>query len=226
MDTDLEEEYKNGVAQIKGKSEYGKGLWESACAGLPCIENRAMTDTLKSIGTFWKRYDYRFFAHAIPCDIDYQLALPVSESVVGVDFINCYLERLLIENRFISKFQREKVASILTLYCPDHRREIINLFEPVAAGALGLAVIGEPFEGLMINSDHIDKLAEVFQDLDKKEILAKLIDAVDIVSIRDGMPEEQLRSYLCAYSKELACRVAALRDCGGLPGIFVSLPCI
>ena len=76
--------------------EYGKRLWLAACERLPPVENRSMQDTLRGIGTFFRRYDVRFFAHEIPCDIDYQLAIPVEPEQKGVDYVNRYLERLTL----------------------------------------------------------------------------------------------------------------------------------
>lgn len=71
LETELTQAFEDGVRQLEQRVEYGKRLWLAACERLPPVENRSMQDTLRGIGTFFRRYDVRFFAHEIPCDIDY-----------------------------------------------------------------------------------------------------------------------------------------------------------
>ena len=78
-EADLEEELRRGRQRLRRKMDYARRLWrrlaESGAAG----DSRALGETLLGIGEFWRRYDWRFAAHEVPCDIDYPLALPVSE---------------------------------------------------------------------------------------------------------------------------------------------------
>ena len=71
---------------------------------MPLIRNVALRDTLENIGEFFKRYDYRSMAHEIPCSIDYPLCHQVEESTPGIDYIEEYLSRLLIEIEFLGRF--------------------------------------------------------------------------------------------------------------------------
>ena len=80
LNDDLEELFKIGLSSIKQKIDIGKQLWEEAWFSIPAIENISLRDTLNGIGNFFKRYDYRYFAHTIPCDIDYQLCNPVPDT--------------------------------------------------------------------------------------------------------------------------------------------------
>ncbi len=43
----------------------------------PAVQSLAYSDTVRELGVFFQKYDHRFFAHAIPCSIDYQLSQPV-----------------------------------------------------------------------------------------------------------------------------------------------------
>ena len=76
---DLAKELTSRRERLRGEMVRGNILWVSLCRALPPVKNRAMQDTLRSIGGFWRRYDFVYLAQEIPCDIDYQLALPVSE---------------------------------------------------------------------------------------------------------------------------------------------------
>lgn len=131
---DLWEEVEKGRAVIRGKLETARSLWERACLTAPEAENVFYRETLKSIGGFFDRYDVLFFAHMIPCSIDYQLLIPVPESLQGVSYVEEYLRRILTENHIMSVFEPRPV---LEKSCPLYRELCINLCEPVLAAALG-----------------------------------------------------------------------------------------
>ena len=63
-------------------------------------DNVSYRDTVNGMENFFKKYDYYFFADQIPCDIDYQLCLPVNENLWGVEFLTEYIKRLICESRF------------------------------------------------------------------------------------------------------------------------------
>lgn len=159
LTVDLEAEFRRRLAEIGRKVELSKKLWQDACVSLPMIPNIALRDTLASIGDFPKSYDYRSMAHEIPCSIDYPLCHPVSESLVGVDYINEYLRRLLIEADFLQRFELESCERVLAASCRDHLGLLINLCEPIATNAIGLALIGEDPAGLDVSDEDRAEIA-------------------------------------------------------------------
>ena len=92
----LEERFRQGQRRLAQKVEMSRQLWRAAWAARPEIESRSLQDTLDSLSGFARRYDLRFFAQEIPCDIDYQLSQPVPETLVGVDYVNEWLRRLCL----------------------------------------------------------------------------------------------------------------------------------
>lgn len=56
---------------IESQMERGKLLLKRVTETAPGIENISYRDTISELNIFFKQYDFRFFAHAIPCDIDY-----------------------------------------------------------------------------------------------------------------------------------------------------------
>ena len=131
---DLWAEVEKGRTAIRGKTDSARILWERACLTAPRTENVFYRETLKSIGGFFGRYDVLFFAHMIPCSIDYQLLIPVPESLQGVSYVEEYLRRLLTENHLMRAFDP---LPVLEKRCPLYRELCINLCEPVLAEALG-----------------------------------------------------------------------------------------
>lgn len=64
---------------------------------------------------FFKRYDLWFFAHDIPCAIDYILDAPISEDLQGIDYIIAYLKALIAEGRAVPLRRKEEEARLNTL---------------------------------------------------------------------------------------------------------------
>ena len=221
LDKDLASMLDKGIAYIRASLEYGERLWNKICMSLPKVENRSMKDTLKSIGTFWKNYDYRFFAHEIPCDIDYQLSIPVSEQKKGVLYVLAYLERLAVENHFLSYFEEGAMLPVLNRYCPDYEGLLINLYEPIATNAIGCALLQKDFKKLGMTSEEQQELVRMFENISGKAIENKLVEASEwtLEQLSCQSPREQ--QLLKEYAKELAVRIESVRDMGGISGIFL-----
>lgn len=211
--------YEQGLRSLKRKVAEGRTLWEQCCMCLPEPENQSLHDTLRSIGGFWKQYDLYYFAHRIPADINYPLSRPVPETLQGVDYVNTYLRRLLAENRFIRRFAPDRVLRLLYSYCLDFRELPINLFEPVAANAVGLVLAGQ--DPLLLDVTDADR-ATAGEWLDFRSETA-LPDAArrlcTVLEIRD--PEEQ--RCLARMAESLGPRIRAARDGGNLSGVFLPL---
>lgn len=137
----LESAWKHSWTTIEKDIAKGKELLEEVIKTSTGIENISYEDTVVEIGSGLKAYDYRFFAHEIPCSIDYQLSNAVSEDLQGIDFINEYLTRLLFENKFCNNFEKEKIIGILNSYCKDYKGLLINIFESVLTNVIGLDLV-------------------------------------------------------------------------------------
>ncbi len=215
----LTREYAQGLSRIEEKIQWGKDLWETARLTAPAIENISLRDTLESIGGFWKRYDYTYFAHEIPCDIDYQLCHPVPETQFGIDYINQYLSRLIIENDFIRRFPLAQELGLLEQYCPDYRGLLINLYEPIATNALGLTLLAEDVYQLDVSPWQARKLWSMFSSLSQKDLLRKGAETLcSQLQLAPGASWD----YLKDLGANLAPRIDALLETGTLEGVFLS----
>lgn len=187
---------KAGWNIIESMVEEGQGLFKQVIETTVLTENISYNDTLQGIKKFFKRYEYHFFAHEIPGDIDYQLCMPIPEGLQGIQYINEYLHRLLLENRFCEHFGRNGILRLLQSYCSDYKGLLINIFEPVAMNAMGLAVINKNVIDLDI-SDYDRK--RILTELDKwsnNEVVIQLNQVVDIICSQLEINEMQQRNYL------------------------------
>ena len=219
---DLEELFQLGQKTLEERLELGKRLYSKACLTSPEIENTSYTDTLRSIGGFFKKYDYRFFAHSIPCDIDYQLCHAVKEDLQGVEYVNQYLGRIIIENTFVKKFEKNAAISLLNSYCSDYKGLLINLYEPLATNAIGLALLHKESIALDITTAYQKQLLELFAPLSATPAKKALCDAAERVCSELGISDPSSSRYLKRTAEALYPRIEAALTNGKLGGIFLS----
>ncbi len=219
----LQQILRAGQAEIEKKIAYGKTLLLEVMHTAPAIKNTSYVDTIKGITAFFKRYDHRFFAHEIPADIDYQLCHPVTDQLLGIEYINDFLQRMLIENRFIGCFDIKKVKLLLNCYCRDYRGLLINLYDPVATNAIGLALVGRDVFALDISADTRCVITEIFADLSKADAISRLSAAAQEVCELTNITNVSAQNYLKQTAFDLYPRIMAALPTG-MGGVFLTLP--
>ena len=215
---DLADELARGQRRAQRDAALTLALWRKVVEMLPLLENRSLCDTLRSIGRGFHRYDTRFFPQRFDCDIDYQLSQSVSESLLGINYVNHYLIDLAAENSLLTRLPQGEVRAVLERSCPDWRGLLVNLYAPAAANALARTLIGG--EGLTLSDGEIDALRERWKHARPEQIMADLLAAADALAERLALPRGAGK-YLSGFAREVAARAEALRDCGGLRGVFV-----
>ena len=221
-DQDLTQVFRTGQQSVREQITRSKQLWQAVSQTLPNLENQSLQDTMAELGQFWRRYDYRFFAHRIPCQIDYQLSWPVDESLAGIEYMNRYLEHLWIEHQFLRRFTADEMVPILRAYCPDYRGLLINLYEPVATNCIGRVLLGCDVTNLSIAPEQGKALCRQLEQLPRAELEARLISAARTVAEQLQIVGKESVSYLVHLAKELTPRVMVARDSGSLDGIFLA----
>ncbi len=181
-------------------------------------DNVSYRDTVNGMENFFKKYDYYFFADQIPCDIDYQLCLPVSENLWGVEYLTEYIKRLICEGRFCGAFQRYEITALLANFGSRNDELLINVFTPVLSNALGRVLLGNDISTLEVTPDGIEKLFSMFAGLKYEEALPIVDKASKLLCSRVGFS-----GYNAEYVTESA-RTLIPRICRCDPkGLFLSL---
>lgn len=104
-------------------------LLQEVIVTMPVIHNVSLRDTLASLSELRTRYDMRFAAHVVPCDIDYQLSEPVNSRLMGIDYVTAWLTQLLAETRWIARYTTISCKAVLERVCPDYRGLHVNLYD-------------------------------------------------------------------------------------------------
>ena len=121
--------WREGICELEKRTDAALLLWHEAVTTMPPIRNVALRDTLASLGEIKRRYDVYFAAHVVPCDIDYQLSLPIDTGLLGIGYVEAWLSRFLSEARWISRFDVDSCTAMLERICPDYRGLHVNLYD-------------------------------------------------------------------------------------------------
>ncbi|MEG2001173.1 MAG: DUF6179 domain-containing protein [Evtepia sp.] len=216
---DEEEQFADALQTVSRHIELGKHLYETLRLHLPCIDHRALLDTVSGIALFFKRYDYRYFAQQIPCDIEYPLAHPVPDSFLGIEYINEYLRRLLLENRVLSFFPNDRVIALLSAYCPDYQDAIINLYDPILTNAIGCTLIQKDIFSLSLNRKDQETLFALLTPLPPDEPESLLKRTARSLARKLGVQDPDSQAYLIQTAVALSPRIRAAT---AFDGIFIN----
>jgi len=214
---------KLGWAKIETEIETGQELLRKAKANVLPIENISYNDTLQEISAFFKKYDYKFFAHEMPCDIDYQLCQAVPEELQGIEYINEYLRRFVIENELCRRFNTEKIKVLLKRYCLDYKGLLINIYEPIVTNAVGLVLLDGDIASLDITDSDRIQMIYLFRKWTKEEAVEALRQASEKLCCCMQIMDPAEKEYLKAATANLYARIETVLLTNQLDGIFLSL---
>ena len=121
--------WRESVCTLERRANDALVLWQEVVTVMPPIRNVSLRDTLASLCHLRRSYDARFAAHEVPCEIDYQLSVPVDSSLMGIDYVEAWLTQLLAETRWIARFDVSSCIHVLERVCPDYRGLHVNLYD-------------------------------------------------------------------------------------------------
>lgn len=205
---------RDAAETVRRRVSRARLQYRRACRCLYQEESLSLAETLRSIGGFFQAYDPDFFAAEVPCDIDYQLAHPVPEGLLGVAWLRDYLDRLLVEDTILRRFPPDSVRRVLASACPDHRELLVNLYEPVAAAALGVTLTEGDLFNLDITAAGQAALTALLEPMTPGSRRLALARAGETLSRRLELNEGE-RACLLATAADLAPRVEAVLEGSG-----------
>lgn len=204
------------------KRDAALALASSLCLRMDDLGCVALRTTLSSLLNGLKRYDAVFFAHHVPGDIDYQLCMPVSESLMGVDYALRYLQRLELEDELLTCFPIHRVLALLDGVSARWRALVCNLLTPVLENAMALMLLGRPPRRLHVSGDDRAALLAMLCGRTEGE-LARLFDRAAVHLAQTLLPNRADARILCqTLGKQLAPRVFEAARRGDLSHVFFS----
>ena len=212
--------YESGLLEARRRIKRAALLLRQAESLRPPVENVAFRDTLAALPDFFRRYDPEFFACEIPCDIDYPLCAPVPESKAGVDYVLDYLRRLNTESAFLRRFPAPLLALAYERYYGDDGL-LVNLYEPVAAAAVGRALAGKAVKNLFTDAEDRGRIALALNGAGEEGAEALLAKAAETACAELDIASAFDRAYCRSAALALLPRLRAAAPEDGYAGIFV-----
>ena len=205
----VSERYWAGVAEAKRRARRARLLLNQAQRGQPPVVNIGFLDTLSALPSFFRWYDAEFFAQEIPCSIDYPLCHPVSDALLGVEFVQNYLLRWLVESRFLRAFSKEALVRLYEQYYGDYNDLLVNLYLPVAEMAVLCALAERPICGLALEREELSAVSKTLTQADDLTANALLAVASDRVLAEAGIRGAMDRAYLLDTARDFWIRLRA-----------------
>lgn len=153
--TSISEMYQKGRKLINVKLRSAKHIFDLVQKNKSVTPNYSYNATIsEGIESFFKSYNPDYEAHEIPAFIDYQLCNPVID-LMGIEFLQKYLENLFYENEFCGNFAPEDIHHLLYGYDEGYKDLLINIFEQVLTAALGCSLAYRSVVKLDISAEDI-----------------------------------------------------------------------
>jgi hypothetical protein len=211
-EADLVEIFDLGLGCLTRQLDSGK----RAAAALPGemlpIPNQFYQSVPKEINDFFRQYDAYYFAHQSAGFIGYPLNQSV-DGLRGIQYINEYLRRFRIENRFCSRFESDAVISLLRVGTPSLEYHVGNFFEPVFAVSIALLLAGKSPFSLNISDDDRVLLDYRLNAWSENERRKQFVAAAERIGRLLGMCEEGDCAYLKVAAELLAMQIRHCREC-------------
>lgn len=193
----IPEIYQKGRELINVKEHFAKHMYYKVKSNKIINPNYTYNATIdeQGIGVFFKLYNPDYAAHEGAASIDYQLCNPVTD-LVGIEFIQKYLENLNLENQFCSYFDHVNIHHLLSGYDEGYKDLLINIFEQVLTSALGCVLTHHSVLKLDISQREIEQLNNELSDDNDQSISLRINKAAEILLQELKIKCDSLRKYI------------------------------
>lgn len=218
----LKAQCEAGILEAERQKRHGRMLLKQAESIRPPVENIGFRDTLLALPAFFRAYDTAFFAQEIPCDIDYPLCHPVSESLQGAAYVCEYLRRLNVETAFLRRFPAPMLSLVYERIYLNDGGLLVNLYAPVAEAALGRVLAEKAAFNLLTDASDRARIWKKMNGMPESEAMDALPQAAKRVCRELNIHGALERDYLLQTSLALLPRLRACEAEPGYRGVFAS----
>lgn len=188
--------YKNGIKKIEVKMNTAKYLQDKVIKTMIKTENYIYNSTVtRGIAGFFKIYDKDFDASEIHMTADYPLYNPV-KNLVGIEFMEKYIESLYYENVFCNYFPSEEIHHLLLGYDEEYKDFVFNIMREVLTCAVGCVLTETPIADLQLTPVKIQQIDTLFRNKTKENIADIILDASSKILDEMNIAKPAIRAYI------------------------------
>jgi hypothetical protein len=199
--TKVSELYDSGRECIETKLRAARHIYMLISRNKINTENYAYNATIeKGIKYFFKIYRPDYAAHETPPAmdypiIDYPLCNPIKH-LVGIEYVQKYLESLYCENMFLRCFSSDDIHHLLCGYDEGFRDLLMNIFEQVLTTAIGCKLAGIDAKGLNIFENKIEYLYGILSRKSNEEISGMILKVNEDLQYELSLKSISLQRYM------------------------------
>lgn len=214
--------YKEGRKLTENYINRAKDLLKAVKLNRIDTGNEAYNNTIdEGISSFFSDYNADFSAHYTQASIDYPLGND-KMNLDGIEYINDYLSKLLLENEFCKKFSSSDIYSVMKSYSHDFEDLLVNIFQRVLINALGCILLNKNPLKLNIEAGDIKNLQENMETFSEEQLYIqlqkttqKLFEQLNIINI-------ELQKYILLNLKDITKSLKNALENDQLNAVFVS----
>lgn len=189
--TDIVELYEEGRKVLINKIKVSRLLYRRLINNMLETSNETYNATIiGGINGFFKLYDQEYNATEINITADYPLYNNLIGKLVGIEFIEKYIESIYIENEFCRMFEMSRVESLLTTYLLSFSELVINISSIVLTECIGCILSNEDIKTLSVTKDGMNKIYEMFDAKEKDDIYKLISDAFKKIKFSNKSTED------------------------------------
>ncbi|MDF2881448.1 MAG: hypothetical protein K0R54_2005 [Clostridiaceae bacterium] len=218
----LSDLYKEGRQLTEEQIKDARNLIKAVQQSRIDTNNQAYNDTLdQGISTFFSQYDADFAALETQASIDYPLSND-KMNLAGVEYINSYLYKLLLENEFCQNFSSKSINCVLEGYNSNFEDLLINIFDRVLINALGCVLANK--NPLKLNIEHKDLkyLQQKLETLSEEQLYIMLNNTTQKLFKQLNIINSELQDYILLTLKDVSQILKNALENNQLNAVFVS----
>ncbi|MBU5484388.1 hypothetical protein KQI86_08615 [Clostridium sp. MSJ-11] len=215
--------FYHGGKVLKAKVDECKRLFLVVKETRLQTENYAYIDTISyGIPLFFKEYDVRFASHETPGSIDYPLAID-EMNLVGIEYIEDYLNKIILENKFCSHFDGSEIKVLLKEFNKDSNHMLINIFQLAVTNYLGCTLIGKDSRSLEIIKGDRTYLKSIMKDLSQVEFRRLILGATEKICKELFIKDKNFTEYINNTVLKITPEIKRCIETNTLEKIFITL---
>lgn len=178
--TGAQQAYENGVFYVEEKIKKALSLYNKTVSKFSDFENKCLHDTvIKGLPEFFKWYDITFNPQDTILTLDYPVLEDLS-GCTGIDKIYSYIRCIYLEQRFLKRFPKKYVMTLLDQHHILHRDMIFNLCEIVFTAVTGHLLAQKPMSEPKLEDSDYQKIQDMCMQMPFDEMKLLLEESIRI----------------------------------------------
>lgn len=204
---DIRKAYRAGYQMILDKMHllqcsYNTLIPKFQYYGLHCLQ-----DTIqKGIPAFCRYYDAKFAPQSDLLTLDYPVLSDCSQSH-GIDRVWRYLQCIILEQEFLSRFSSAYISGVLQAYHADYANLVENICTIMLTNLIGHVLLQKPLSQCGFSLQEFERFTVQYAGLPQEEFVQQVRCAItQIVLFRDDT-DNALLEYLLLEADNIAVRL-------------------